>query len=138
MSDSSARSFVVIMIVVALAAVVLRFAVLQVIRFNIEQNESNALETLQFVTTALENYANDHARAYPTDLALLVKNDPPYISHDYISLTSRKGYSFSCMRLEPSGYTCSAVPVQCDVSGRKVFIVTTGQSVAVEECGKKE
>jgi hypothetical protein len=42
------------------------------------------------------------------------------------------------MRLEPSGYTCSAVPVQCDVSGRKVFIVTTGQSVAVEECGKKE
>ena len=136
--NSPARSFVVIMIAVALIAVVLRFAILQVIRFTIEQNEANALETLQFVTTALENYANDHDRAYPADLTLLTKNDPPYISQDYISLIPSKGYSFSCMRLEPSGYTCSAAPAQCNVSGRKVFIVTTGQAVATEECGKKE
>ena len=138
MRNNAGRGFVAIMIIVALSAVALRFGVLKVIRFTIEQNEANALEKLQFLTTALENFANDHALAYPSDLALLAENDPPYISKEYVSLSPARGYTFNCMRLEPSGYTFSAAPAQCGISGRRIFTVTTGQAVSIEECGVKD
>jgi hypothetical protein len=42
------------------------------------------------------------------------------------------------LRLEASGYTCSASPSRCNLSGKKTFTITTGQVLSAEECGKKE
>ncbi len=138
MLNNKARSFVVIMIVIALAALILRIAIVQFINFNIIQNEANAQETLKLIATAIENYAKDHQGAFPTSLEALTQVKPAYIEKEYLSLSYEKGYNFNCLRLETSGYTCSASPMRCNLSGKKIYTVTTGQVLTVEECGKKE
>jgi type II secretory pathway pseudopilin PulG len=138
MGNLRARSFVVIMIVISLAALILRFAIIQFVSFNITQNEASALETLKLLSTAIENYAKDHLGVFPTSLEALSQSSPPYIEKEYISLSYEKGYNFNCLRLETSGYTCSASPVRCNLSGRKNYIITTGQVMASEDCSKKE
>lgn len=136
MVNSRARSFVVIMIVISLAALILRFAIVQFVNFNITQNEASASETLKLLSTAIENYAKDHLGVFPTSLEILSQSSPAYIEKEYTSLSSEKGYNFNCLRLETSGYTCSASPVRCNLSGRKNFIITTGQVMMAEECAK--
>lgn len=138
MGNKKARSFVVIMIVISLAALILRIAIVQFINFSIIQNEANAQETLKLISTAIENYAKDHLGVFPTGLEALIQAKPAYIEKEYIDLSSTKGYNFNCMSLESSGYTCSATPTRCNLSGRKSYIITTGQVIATEECGKKE
>jgi len=138
MPNNKARSFVVIMIVIAIVALVLRIAIVQFINFNIVQNQSNALETLRLIATAIENYAKDHQGVFPTSLEELTQVKPAYIEKEYLSLSYEKGYNFNCLRLETSGYTCSASPVRCNLSGKKIYTITTGQTLTVEECGKKE
>jgi hypothetical protein len=136
MGNRKARSFVVIMIVISLTALILRIAIVQFVNFTIVQNEASALETLKLLSTAIENYAKDHLGVFPTSLEALVQSSPPYIEKEYISLSYEKGYNFNCLRLESSGYTCSASPSRCKVSGKKTFTMTTGQVLSAEECAK--
>ncbi len=138
MGNRKAKSFVVIMIVISLAALILRIAIVQFVNFNITQNEASALETLKLLSTAIENYAKDHQGIFPASLEALIQSSPPYIEKEYISLSYEKGYNFNCLRLESSGYTCSASPSHCKISGKKTFTITTGQVLSAEECGKKE
>ena len=138
MGNTRARSFVVIMIVVSLAALILRIAIVQFVNFSIIQNEASAQGTLKLITTAIENYAKDHLGVFPISLEALTQSSPAYIEKEYISLAYQKGYNFNCLRLEASGYTCSASPVRCNLSGRKNYIITTGQVMAAEDCGQKE
>ncbi len=138
MCNRKARSFVVIMVVIALVALVLRIAIVQFINFNIIQNESSAQETLKLIATAIENYAKDHLGVFPTSLEMLTQTKPAYIEKEYIDLSPTKGYNFNCQRLESSGYTCSAGPQRCNLTGKKSFLITTGQVITTEDCGKKE
>lgn len=138
MLNRKARSFVVIMIVVALVALFLRIAIVQYVNFRIAQNEASAEQILKLLSTAIENYAKDHLGVFPTSLEALTQTSPAYIEKEYISPAYQKGYNFNCLRLETSGYTCSASPASCNSSGRKNFIITTGQVITAEECGKKE
>ena len=138
MGNTRAKSFVVIMIVISLAALILRIAIVQFINFSIIQNEASAQGTLKLITAAIENYAKDHLGVFPTSLEALTQTSPAYIEKEYISLAYQKGYNFNCLRLETSGYTCSASPSRCKISGKKNFIITTGQVITAEECGKKE
>ena len=138
MGNTRARSFVVIMIVVSLVALILRIAIVQFVNFSIIQNEASAEQVLKLLTTAIENYAKDHLGVFPASLEALTQSSPAYIEKEYISLAYQKGYNFNCLRLETSGYTCTASPSRCNLSGRKSYIITTGQVMAVEECGKKE
>jgi hypothetical protein len=136
MGSRKARSFVVIMIVISLTALILRIAIVQFANFTIIQNEASALETLKLLTTAIENYAKDHLGVFPTSLEALVQSSPAYIEKEYISLSYEKGYNFNCLRLESSGYTCSASPSRCKISGKRTFTMTTGQVLSDEECAK--
>ncbi|MCX5707625.1 MAG: hypothetical protein NTY14_01385 [Candidatus Omnitrophica bacterium] len=136
MGDRKARSFVVIMIVISLTALILRIAIVQFVNFTIIQNEASALETLKLLSTAIENYAKDHLGVFPAGLEALVQSSPAYIEKEYISLSYEKGYNFNCLRLESSGYTCSASPSRCKISGKKTFTMTTGQVLTAEECAK--
>lgn len=138
MRDRKARSFVAIMVVIAISALLLRTAIEQIIRFNIAQNEANASAALKLISAALENYAKDYLGAYPQNLSLLTQHNPPYLDRNYFADSPLKGYYFGCSRLEASGYSCSAAPVKCQLGGNKIYTIITGGVSASEGCSKKE
>ncbi len=82
--NKKARSFVTIMISIALSVLILRFAVEQLIKKNIAQNETGALSTLKLISAALENYAKDNHGVFPLSLTVLTKTSPLYLDRDYI------------------------------------------------------
>jgi hypothetical protein len=139
MYDSKGRSFLTVIIIIAFIALFLRFSSVQLIKFTIDQNEANAQESLKLVSTALELYAKDHMGMYPQNLNALVQSKPVYINKDFIvEPGKRKGYVFSCSRLEQSSYSCSQAPSICGLTGKKIFTVTTGGSLIIQECSSDE
>lgn len=138
MKDTRARSFVTIMVVIAISSLLLRIAIEQIIKINISQNESNASSTLKLISTALENYAKDHLGVYPSELSALTQTSPPYLDKDYIASSTIKGYNYSCSRLEPSGYSCSANPTRCGLTGNMIYTISSGGLLISEVCSRKE
>jgi competence protein ComGC len=138
MKNKRGLSLITIMIIVAVTALALRIAIEQIMQINISQNEDGAIRSLKLVSTALENYAKDHQGVYPQNLYSLVTTNPSYLSSDYTSQGTMKGYAFGCQRLDPSGYSCTATPLKCRINGKKIFTITTGGSLAMDDCMKKE
>lgn len=138
MKNLKARSFVTIMVIIAISSLLLRFGIEKVIEITISQNESNAQGTLRLISAALENFAKDHLGAYPNNLSLLTQGTPSYLDEDYTNKPTIKGYDFSCPRLEASGYSCTAVAVKCGLSGKMIYSVSTGGLFISEECSKRE
>lgn len=138
MKDTRARSLVVIMIVIAVFSLFLRVIIEKIIKISISQNESVAQSTLKLISTALENYANDNRNVYPGSLSVLTQSIPPYLEKNYISHSPLKGYIYSCLKLELTGYSCSATPVKCQITGKAVYSVTTGGLLVSEDCSRKE
>ena len=138
MIDNKAKSFVTIMIVIAVSALLLRITIEKIIRINITQNESHASVTLKLISAALENYAKDNHAVFPANLSILTQTKPPYLEKDYISKSPLRGYNYSCPRLEPSGYSCYATPVKCKLTGEMVYTITTGSLLVSDGCEKKE
>ena len=132
------RSFVAIIIIITLSVLLLRIAIEQIIKINISQNESVALATLKSISTALENYAKDNNNTFPSGLPILTKTTPAYLDRDYISGSPVKGYNYSCSRLDAAGYSCSATPVKCKLTGKLIYNIITGGSLVSEECGKRD
>lgn len=135
--NNRAKNFIVIMIIVALSALFVRIILEKLIQINITQNESNAQTALRLISAALENYSRDNQGAYPKSLLVLTQSKSPYIKED-ITGAPQKGYSFDCAILKPSGYSCSATPTSCRLSGKKIYKVSTGSFLESEECDKKE
>ena len=138
MKGNQGKSFITIIITVAVLAFVLRFIVEGIINRNMELNEAAAQDTLKLISAAIENYAKDNQGAYPADILSLTKPSPPYLDKDYIDQPPFRGYDYSCSRLEQSGYSCSAVPAKCGLTGNFNYNVTTGGIFVSEECSKKE
>lgn len=138
MKHMEGLGFVTLMLVIAILSLFLRIALEQIIKITITQNESYASETLKLISTALENYAADNQGIFPSDVSILTKGKPAYLDKDYINESPFKGYNYSCLRLEPSGYSCSANPVKCNLSGKMRYNITTGGSFTSEECEQKE
>lgn len=138
MINNKAKSIVTIMIVIAISTLLLRIAIEQIIKLNIEQNESTAQTTLKLISTALENYANNNQGVFPASIFALTKEESRYLDKDYITQSPIKGYNYSCSKIETSGYNCSASPVKCNLTGKTVYEVTTGGLFVSEKCSKKE
>lgn len=138
MESQRGKSFVTIMIVIAILALVLRVAIEGLIQRNMALNQSNAQSTLKLISAAIENYAKNNQGAFPADLTVLTKPSPPYLDRDYVFQSPVKGYIYSCPRLEPSGYNCYATPSKCNLTGKLTYNVTTGGIAVFEECSKKE
>lgn len=138
MKNNKAKSFVAIMIVIALLALVLRIVIEETMKTSIEQNESNAQTTLKLISVALENYAANNKGSFPANLSILTQADFRYLDRDYIAQSPIKGYNYTCSRLESSGYSCSAFPVSCNLTGRMTYLVSTGGLFVSENCSKKE
>lgn len=137
MFNRKARSFVTIMVITALVALVLRQAIHKIIIYNIEKNQQLAQVNLKLLSTALENYAKDNKGAYPANISQLTKNNPPYLERDYLAAAYIRGYEYDCARLDATGYNCSASPVNCRFSGKMVYAVSTGGLIITESCDKK-
>jgi type II secretory pathway pseudopilin PulG len=138
MGQDKARSFVVIMIAVAIVSLALRILIDKIIKLSIAQNESRASLALKLISTALENYAKDNQGLYPNNLAALRNAQPAYLDQDYILSPTFKGYVYNCSRLQESGYSCAASPIKCNLTGNNVFIISTGGLLVQEGCIKKE
>ena len=138
MINSRARSFVTIMIVIATTALLLRFVIGRILSITIAQNEANASVTLKSISAALENYAQDKNGVYPSSFSQLIQSEPHYLDKDYTAQFSIRGYSYNCSRFEPSGYNCSAAPVNCLLTGNQVYTVTNGNLFAAESCSSKD
>jgi type II secretory pathway pseudopilin PulG len=136
MLDKKAKSFVVIMIVIALSAFLLRTAIEKVIAITTSQNEAFAQLSLKSIAAALDSFAKANQGIYPAQLSFLVKAHPAYLDRDYIAESPLKGYVFRCSRLDSSGYNCYASPLRCGLTGRVNFTVTTGGLFVSEECNK--
>lgn len=128
----------VIMVIIAVSALALRIAIEALVRISIAQNESNAQATLKLISAALEDYAKDHLGTYPASLSDLTKNNPPYLDKVYITKPSVKGYDCEWSKLEASGYSCSATPIRCKLTGKMIYTLTTGGVFVLEDCSKKE
>ncbi len=137
MKNIRGRSLVTVMVIVAVCALSLRIIIAQAIRLNISQNESSAQAAIKLISAALENYAKDK-QAFPESFLALIETDPPYLDIDYVTQSPIRGYNYNCLRLEPSGYSCSAVPVKCNLSGKNIYTVTTAGALASEDCNKNE
>lgn len=137
MPAEKALSFVTLMVIIAVSVFFLRIALGQMIKINIAQNEAEAMRTLKLISAALENYAKDYLGVYPKNITLLLETQPPYLDKNYVRESSLKGYRFSCPILEESGYSCSAQPVECGLTGRTTYTIATGGSLVSEGCRQK-
>lgn len=137
MTKERAKSFVSIMIAIALAALILRLVLDRFLSYSIAQNESSAGQTLKLISAAMENYARDKG-AYPQNLAALTQSKPAYLDRDYVTLSPLKGYIYSCPKLDPSGYICNAQPYKCKLTGNSIYSISTGSLFVAEGCDKKE
>ena len=131
------RSFVSIMIIVAFSALLLRLVISNIIIYNIEQNQFLAQGNLKLFSTALENYASGNHGAYPANIKQLTEGKPVYLERDYLAVSAIRGYEYDCRRLDISGYNCSASPVNCKLTGRVAYTVSTGGLIIAESCDKK-
>jgi len=138
MKNKQARSFVVIMIVIALSALALRMIIGEIISVTCSQNESTAQATLKLVSTAFENYAKDNHGVYPANVSVLTLSTPAYLDKDYLKQSPIKGYHYDCTRLDAAGYSCHAFPTRCRLTGKLEFGVTTGSLLISEDCDLKE
>ncbi len=125
------------MVVMALSALLLRLAIHRVIAYTIKQNQLLAQVNLKLFSTAMENYAKDNNNVYPESVDLLIKHDPVYLERDYLSATSVHGYEYDCQRLDAAGYNCTASPVNCKLTGKTIYVVSTGGLIMTESCDKK-
>jgi hypothetical protein len=135
--NNEARSFVTIMIIVALSALLLRTAIEKLIVYNVGQNQLLAKGNLKLLSTALENYAKDNMGAYPVNIELLTNNIPPYLEKNYLAVSMVRGYEYDCEHLDSTGYNCSATPVNCQLTGELTYVVSTGGLIIAERCDKK-
>lgn len=137
--NCKARSYVVIMLVVAFFTLFLRFFIEQLIKINIKHNEVNAQETIKLISIAFENYAKEHQGSYPANFDVLLDSNPAYIEKKYTpSANGLRGYNYFCSRMESSGYSCSVTAKNCNFSGKKTFLVSTGGAIVSQDCGKKK
>lgn len=137
MLNSKARSFVTIMVVVAIVACLLRFGIHRIIIYYMQQNQQIAQINLKRFSTAIENYAKDNNNVYPASIDLLTKSAPIYLEQDYLAASSIHGYEYDCQRLDASGYACSASPVDCRLTGTMEYVVSTGGLIITQSCDKK-
>jgi type II secretory pathway pseudopilin PulG len=124
------------MIAVSIIALLAAIAIPRLLRMRMESNESAARATLKTISTALEAYATESKQGYPHDISVLVTLDPPYLNKNYIRDSPLQGYNYVCDSLDVSGYSCSAIPQRCGLTGSKNYIITTSGVLTETECGQ--
>ena len=124
-------TLVEIMIVVAIIALLAAIAIPNLLRARMSSNDSLAKATLRAISTAAESWGTANNGQYPTgaNLSVMVTSTPPFLNIDYVANSSAAspiaGYIYTCT-LAVTGYTLTATPATCNVSGSQVWTMTTG------------
>lgn len=137
-NNKKGKSFVVIIIIVAVIALFLRVSIEKILFISILQNEAAAQATLKSIATALDSYARNNQGVYPKSLNTLSQSKPVYLDRDYIKESPLKGYIYNCIRMDEAGYNCHAFPSKCKLTGSLSFTVTTGNVFVSEDCSLKD
>jgi len=132
MKDIKSLRFVIIIIIIPIFILFLRFSIEQIIKININRNESKAQINLKTISRALENYALDHKGKYPADESLLINRKPPYLRNYYHGKII-DGYIYN-LTLTETGYTLVASPVKCGLTAEKIYSITTGGVLTETAC----
>ena len=125
-------TLVEIMIVVAIIALLAAIAIPNLLRARLNANDARAKASLHGLVTAIESYAAQEG-TYPSSESELTNINPAYLNVPICNQTSN-GYIFNCSNLSDFGYSVSAQPTSCNVSGSKNWTVTTGNVWSESNC----
>ncbi|MCK9573272.1 MAG: DUF5683 domain-containing protein [Candidatus Omnitrophica bacterium] len=123
-------SWVMVFIFALLAAI----AIPNFMKARMTASEKAAMAALKSVSFALESYAEQNNNVYPQSEESLLNLKPAYLPFAY---SNRKiyGYLFK-EELKPSGYRITATPVDCNVTGTKIYTIETGGKLSEGRCGR--
>lgn len=99
---------------------------------DLESSDFHAKEIIKTIVAAMENYAADNQGFYPDSFDDLMGQDSPYLVPDNYE-GGIGGYLFS-ITTELDSYKVMATPVQCGVTGRKIFIQERGKELVEKLC----
>jgi len=117
--------------------ILILFAVIAIPTFmetRIRAGENETVASLKSISSALESYASKNNNVYPQSEESLLNLKPPYLPFPY---NNRKMYGYLFMEeLGPSGYKITATPVECGVTGNKIYTIETGGKLSESGCGQ--
>ncbi|RJO63964.1 MAG: prepilin-type N-terminal cleavage/methylation domain-containing protein [Candidatus Omnitrophota bacterium] len=117
--------FVTTVIIVILFSI----AVPRLQRMRINSNEAAARVIVQKISVAAETYAFAHNGVYASNIINLTSSTPRYLEENY-SAKPQHGYNFvySSPDIQGTGYSATGIPVSCNRTGTRVFVVTTNNT----------
>ncbi|MFC1594175.1 DUF4190 domain-containing protein [Candidatus Omnitrophota bacterium] len=118
-------------IVIPIFALLAAIAIPNLLRARISANDAAAQATLLNISAAAETYAVE-AGQYPISESDLTVGENPYLNQIYNDQTIQ-GHTYS-LRFDANGYEVVSRPVDCGVSGEKIFTITTGGVQAEADC----
>jgi prepilin-type N-terminal cleavage/methylation domain-containing protein len=115
-------TLVEILTVVAVLALIVGIAFMNLIRAKMTANDKAAQATLKIFASACEAFATENGSIYPLEIADLTQANPPFFRYD-ITARSRQGYSYA-VEFASDGYTITAIPVS--VTGNWAYQIRPG------------
>lgn len=112
-----------IMTVIAIICVLMMIAIPVLLEARRTANENTAQANLRTLSLAAEVYAINHNGEYPDNIDKLKRytSSAPYLCGNTVH-----AYIYDCNGLESTGYTITARPANCGISGTKYFTISTG------------
>jgi Tfp pilus assembly protein PilE len=92
----------------------------------------SAKVALRAIATAYEYYYTENNK-YPKLITDLTEADPPYLESETIDLAS-KNYYFNCAAEDSYNFICTATPIECGVTGTKIFKIDNSFEIFEEDC----
>jgi hypothetical protein len=92
----------------------------------------SAKVALRTIATAYETYYVDN-NTYPSSITEITQGDHPYLEYESIDFAS-KNYYFNCEAGDPNNFMCIAIPIQCGVTGTKIFKIDNSFEIYEEDC----
>lgn len=92
----------------------------------------SAKVALRVIATAYESYYVDNNK-YPTSIADVTETDPPYLEYESID-SATENYHFNCETEDSYNYICTATPIECGVTGTKIFKIDNSFEIYEEDC----
>ncbi len=119
-------------IMVFMLAMVASMAIPVFMQARMKAGESAAASTLKSLSSALESYATQNNNVYPESEESLRNIKSPDLPFAY---NNRKVYGYLFAEdLTPSGYKITATPVECGVTGTKIYTIETGGKLSEAGC----
>ena len=124
------QGFTLVELMIAIGIVVLLAAlsINSLLRSKITANETAAIKTLKTLHSAFASYRTVNP-TYPTTIAELDSEIPPYIDSALTVTRRRRGYLFRVMQADSNTFQLSASPVNGGVTGKRFFYIEEGGEI---------